>query len=124
MRTTALVLLILAACARAVFADDTPRDYSQTALFKFARDFVAEQERDKKTFDFREVGAVRIRVPSLGMRILMSYLPLLAPLPGTRLKDLATVPDPFLLTKTDYAARIPPRMSDDEYRRVKDIGNP
>jgi hypothetical protein len=123
MRTTALVL-ILAACAPAVFADDTPRDYSQTALFKFARDFVKEKELEKNTFNFRDVGAVRIKVPSLGMRILMSYLPLLAPLPGTRLKDLATVPDPFLLTKTEYAARIPPRMADDEYRRVKDIGNP
>jgi hypothetical protein len=123
MRTTALIL-ILAACAPAAFADDAPRDFSHTALMKFARDFVAEQERDKKTFDFHDVGAVRIKVPSLGLRMLMSYLPLLAPLPGTRLKDVATVPDPFLLTKTEYAARIPPRMSDDEYRRVKDIGNP
>jgi hypothetical protein len=122
MAKTALALALTLAALPAMAGEATP-DYSKDAIFRFAHDFVQKEELEKKTFDFAELGQVKVQV-SPGVRLLLKYLPFLAPLPGTRLKDVAILPDPFLLTGTDYAAHVPPRMSDREYERVKDIGDP
>lgn len=123
MKKTAIALL-LAACASTAFAgDDAPApDYSTPTIFRFAHEYVKQKEAEKKTFNFAEVGQVRVKL-SPTTRMLLNYLPFLAPLPGSRLIDLATFPDPFVLTHTQYAGTRPP-MTDEEYRRLKDIGNP
>ena len=52
-------------------------------------------------FDLGNVGAVNIY--KYGFHGIFNYLPLLAPLPGTRLVDVATVPNAFALTNTPIA---------------------
>ena len=47
------------------------------------------------------------------MRSRFYWLPFLAPLPGTKLNETATLPSPFALTNTAIA-RSMPYMSDDE----------
>lgn len=123
MRYAAIALILLASTAAAPAQEpETARDYSDAAIFRFAHDFVEKKEAERKTLDLSGVGEVRVIAPRL--RMVLKYLPFLAPLPGSRLKDLASFPDPFVLTNTEYAARVPSRMSDREWERLKDIGNP
>ncbi len=63
---------------------------------------------------------------ALGMQWRWFYLPFLAPLPGSRLKDTATLPNPFALTGTPYASTMPPMFDYDrswaverELRRIE-----
>ncbi len=108
--TRATLLLILLAIAMPLAADDAPKpDYSVDAMFRFAHDFV-EHRSAIMDFDLGNIGA--IDVYKYGVLGRLHYLPFLAPLPGTRLVDVATVPNAFALTNTPIA-RSMPYMPDD-----------
>lgn len=109
--TRATLLLILLAMAMPLAADE-PRakpDYSSEAMFRFAHEFV-EHRSALMDFDLGNVGAVDIY--KYGVHTRLNYLPFLAPLLGTRLVDVATVPNAFALTNTRIA-RSMPYMPDD-----------
>ena len=109
--TRATLLLILFAIAMPLAADE-PRpkpDYSNEAMFRFAHYFV-EHRSGILDFDLGNLGA--IDVYKYGVHGRFNYLPFLAPLLGTRLVDVATVPNAFALTNTRIA-RSMPYMSDD-----------
>ena len=114
---TALLTLIAATPA---LADDAPKpDYSRDALLSFTREVLRQRAAERVEIDF---GA--IDVYHFGTHIKLLWLPFLAPLPGSRLIDTATFPNPFALTNTRIA-RSMPYMPDDtpaavnrEIRRV------
>lgn len=100
------LLLILLALATPLVADDAPKpDYSQEALFRFSHEFVLHPRSAIGRFDLGNIGAVNIY--KYGVRGKFLYLPFLAPLPGTRLVDVATVPNAFALTNTPIARSMP-----------------
>lgn len=102
---TALTLIV----AATALADDAPRpDYSQPAMLSFTQEVLRQRAAERIDVD---LGA--IDVYHFGMRSRFYWLPFLAPLPGTRLKDTATLPSPFALTQTAIA-RSMPYMSDSE----------
>jgi hypothetical protein len=102
----AALLFIVAALARPLFAADPPKaDYSSDALFRFAHEFVLHPRSAVGDFDLGNVGA--INVYKYGIRGTFKYLPFLAPLIGTRLVDVATVPNAFALTNTPIARSMP-----------------
>ena len=104
--TRATLLLILLALAMPLVADDAPKaDYSQDALFRFSHEFVLHRHSAIGDFDLDNLGAVNIY--KYGVRGTFNYLPFLAPLPGTRLADVATVPNAFALTNTPIARSMP-----------------
>jgi hypothetical protein len=102
----AALLLVLLALAMPVVADDAPKpDYSQDAIFRFAHEFVLHPHSGIGDFDLGNLGA--INVYKYGVHGTFNYLPFLAPLPGTRLVDVATVPNAFALTNTPIARSMP-----------------
>ena len=104
--TFALLSLLGAAVA---LADDAPRpDYSQDALLSFTREVLRQRAAERVDLDW---GAIDIY--HFGMRTRFYWLPFLAPLPGTKLNETATLPSPFALTHTAIA-RSMPYMGDDE----------
>jgi hypothetical protein len=106
MNRAALLLLILLALATPLMADDAPKpDYSVDALFRFSHEFVLHPHSAIGDFDLGNVGA--INVYKYGLHGVFNYLPFLAPLPGTRLVDIATVPNAFALTNTPIARSMP-----------------
>jgi hypothetical protein len=106
MNRAALLLLILLALATPLVADDAPKpDYSVDALFRFSHEFVLHPHSAIGDFDLGNVGA--INVYKYGLHGVFNYLPFLAPLPGTRLVDIATVPNAFALTNTPIARSMP-----------------
>ena len=106
MTRTALLLILLAAFATPLLADDAPKpDYSQDALFRFAHEFVLQPHSKLGDFDLGNLGAVNVY--KYGVKGKLLYLPFLAPLPGTRLADVATVPNAFALTNTPIARSMP-----------------
>ena len=107
----ATLLLILVAIAMPLAADEPkPKpDYSVDAMFRFAHYFV-EHRSGIMDFDIGNLGA--IDVYKYGVHGRFNYLPFLAPLLGTRLVDVATVPNAFALTNTRIA-RSMPYMSED-----------
>jgi hypothetical protein len=107
----AALLLILFAIAMPLAADEArPKpDYSTEAMFRFAHYFV-EHRSGIMDFDLGNLGA--IDVYKYGVHGRFNYLPFLAPLLGTRLVDVATVPNAFTLTNTRIA-RSMPYMPDD-----------
>jgi hypothetical protein len=106
MNRTALLLILLLAFAAPLLADDAPKpDYSQDAVFRFAHEFVLHPRSKVAGFDLGNVGAVNVY--KYGIHGIFTYLPLLAPLPGTRLADVATVPNAFALTNTPIARSMP-----------------
>jgi hypothetical protein len=106
MKRTALLLILLVAFATPLLADDAPKpDYSQEAVFRFAHEFVLHPRSKVGGFDLGNVGAVNVY--KYGFHGIFNYLPFLAPLPGTRLVDVATVPNAFALTNTPIARSMP-----------------
>jgi hypothetical protein len=106
MNRTALLLILLLAFAAPLLADDAPKpDYSQDALFRFAHEFVLHPPSKLGDFDLGNLGAVNVY--KYGVKGKLLYLPFLAPLPGTRLADVATVPNAFALTNTRIARSMP-----------------
>ena len=106
MNRTALLLILLFAFATPLLADDAPKpDYSQDALFRFAHEFVLHPQSRLGEFDLGNLGAVNVY--KYGVRGKLLYLPFLAPLAGTRLADVATVPNAFALTNTPIARSMP-----------------
>ena len=106
MNRAALLLILLLALATPLLADDAPKpDYSQDAMFRFAHELVLHPQSKLGDFDLGNLGA--INVYKYGVRGHFNYLPFLAPLPGTRLADVATVPNAFALTSTPIARSMP-----------------
>ena len=114
MQRILLLTLISGVLATSAVADSTDRqDYSKETLFIFSRDFLKQQEASRVEWN---IGA--IDVFHFGTRLHISYLPFLAPLPGSRPNDVATFPNPFALTQTAIA-RSMPYMADDRPADVK-----
>ena len=100
------LLLILLVLATPLAADDAPKpDYSQDALFRFSHEFVLHPHSALGDFDLGNLGAVNVY--KYGVHGKLLYLPFLAPLIGTRLVDVATVPNAFALTNTPIARSMP-----------------
>jgi hypothetical protein len=100
------LLLVILALATPLAADDTPKpDYSQDAIFRFSHDFVVHPHSALGRFDLGNLGAVNVY--KYGVHGRLAYLPFLAPLIGTRLVDVATVPNAFQLTNTPIARSMP-----------------
>ncbi len=109
---TALLTLIAATSA---LADDAPKpDYSREALLSFTREVLRQRAAERVNIDF---GAIDIY--HFGTHFKLLWLPFLAPLPGTRLVDVATFPDPFALTNTRIARSMPYMPYDDNSAAVK-----
>src|SRR5262245_7602743 len=104
MTTIALATLIGAGSA---LAADAP-DYSQPAMLAFTQEVLRQRAAERIDID---LGAIDIY--HFGLRSRFYWLPLLAPLPGTRLVDTATLPSPFALTHTAIA-RSMPYMGDED----------
>jgi hypothetical protein len=67
-------------------------------------------------------------IHALGTDFRITYLPLLAPLPGARLEDGAKIPNAFELTGTPYANTPPPMFDKNrswaverEYKRIRKL---
>jgi hypothetical protein len=106
MNRAALLLILLIAFAMPLLADDAPKaDYSVDALFRFSHEFVLHPHSAIGGFDLGNLGA--INVYKYGVHGTFKYLPFLAPLIGTRLVDVATVPNAFALTNTPIARSMP-----------------
>jgi len=102
----AALLLTFFAFVTPLLADDAPKpDYSVDALFRFSHEFVMHPHSAIGDFDLGNLGA--INVYKYGVRGTFKYLPFLAPLLGTRLADVATVPNAFALTNTPIARSMP-----------------
>ena len=119
-RTVSIAVVLSVLASTPSFAAGTPRaDYSRETLFLFSRDFLKQQEASRV-----EWGIGAIDVFHFGTRLHVSYLPFLAPLPGSRPNDVATFPNPFALTQTAIARAMPympderPAAVNREIRRV------
>ena len=101
MNRAALLLILLLTLATPLLADDAPKpDFSQDAIFRFAHEFVLHPQSN-----LGDLGAVNVY--KYGVKGKLLYLPFLAPLLGTRLADVATVPNAFALTNTPIARSMP-----------------
>ncbi len=98
MRATATILFLLVSCAAAAQEETTP-DYSKDSIMRVLR-AQAEEEEKKPAVEFH-VGQVEFT--AIGTRWHFNYLPLMAPLSGTRLGITNEWPDPFALSGTPIA---------------------
>ncbi|MEA2339653.1 MAG: hypothetical protein QOE82_3660 [Thermoanaerobaculia bacterium] len=106
MKRAGLLLILVIAFATPLLADDAPKpDYSQDAIFRFAHEFVLHPSSKLGDLDLGNLGAVNVY--KYGVKGKLLYLPFLAPLAGTRLADVATVPNAFALTNTPIARSMP-----------------
>jgi hypothetical protein len=106
MNRAALLLLILVAIALPLAADDAPKpDYSVDALLRFSHDFIERPQPMIAGINIGNLGAVNVY--KYGVHGKFNYLPLLAPLMGSRLVDVATLPNAFALTNTPIARSMP-----------------
>ena len=95
-------------------------------MFRFSHNYL-EHRSAILDFDLGNLGAIDIY--KFGVHTRLNYLPFLAPLPGTRLSDVATVPNAFALTNTPIARSMPYMPDDDslspgarrELRRVRKL---
>ena len=99
MRRTLIALLILMSATAAFAGDNAPApDYSRDAILKVLH------ENDVKTAPFKlNLGSVDINTKAV--RYHLNYLPFLAPLPYTGPYGARFLPNPFVLTHTEYAWR-------------------
>lgn len=106
MIRSALLLLILAAIALPLAADDAPKpDYSVDAMFRFSHEFILHPHSAIGDLDLGNLGAINLF--KYGVHGKFNYLPLLAPLAGSRLADVATLPNALALTNTPIARSMP-----------------
>ena len=105
MNRAGLLLVLLTLAVPLVAADAPKPDYSREAIFRFSHEFLYYPHSEIGDFDLDNLGAINIF--KYGLRGVFHYLPLLAPLPGTRLADVATLPNPFALTHTPIARSMP-----------------
>jgi hypothetical protein len=109
MKTMIAILVLLAATG--LSAQDQPQpepapgqpDYSRPGLQRFVLSIPAEPKRERNVRF--HVGAIEFG--AVGTRWRFNYLPIMAPLSGTRLAVSREWPDPFSLTGTAIAT--PPR---------------
>lgn len=103
MRARATVLAILLTSAALGQAGEAPPepvkpDYSRPTLLRLLEDQRQDEVRHQRVrFVF---GAVELR--ALGTRWRFNYLPM-APLSGSQVRVTQQMPDPFLLTGTEFA---------------------
>jgi len=114
MKTTISILVLLAAVSLSA-QEQQPQpqpqpapaaaqpDYSKPALQRFVLSIPAEPKRERNVRF--HVGAIEFG--AVGTRWRFNYLPIMAPLSGTRLGVTREWPDPFALTGTAIAT--PPR---------------
>ena len=114
MKTTITIALVTLLGAATAFAADAaqPPNYSQPAMLAFTQEVLRQRAAERVDLD---LGAIDIY--HFGLRSRFFWLPFLAPLPGTRLNDTATLPSPFALTNTAIA-RSMPYMSDEDSAAV------
>ena len=111
-RFAAFALVTLLGAAAAPAADAPRPDYSKDAMLSFTMEVL--RQRDAERIDVN-LGAIDIY--HFGMRSRFFWLPFLAPLPGTKLSEVANLPNPFALTQTAIA-RSMPYMSDENSSAV------
>ena len=107
MTITLATLTITLLWAGSALAADAP-DYSQPAMLAFTQEVLRQRAAERIDVD---LGAIDIY--HFGVHTRLFWLPFLAPLPGTKLNQTATLPSPFALTNTAIA-RSMPYMGDDE----------
>src|SRR5262249_44417138 len=113
MKRVGIIAALLLAAAATVLADDAPRpDFSQDAMLSVTRERLPRRYAERVDVDLVAIDAYHD-----GTRARFYWLPALAPLPGTRLVDVATLPSPFALTNTAIA-RSMPYMSDENTAAV------
>jgi hypothetical protein len=122
MKATATLIVLLLA-AGAAQAQERP-DYSRDTLMRF---FANEDVRAEGDPDIRfYVGAVAFR--ALGQNWRINYLPIMAPLPGTRFGVTREWPDAFALTNTPIATTPrtwrTTREMNAELRRIERVTRP
>ena len=126
MKTTITILVLLAAVSLSAQeqqpqpAPESPQpDYSKPALQRFVLSIPAEPKRERNVRF--HVGAIEFG--AVGTRWRFNYLPIMAPLSGTRLAVSREWPDPFSLTGTPIAtprrAWRTQRKVDAELRRIE-----
>jgi len=107
------VLLLLALAAAAAAQEPTYTAEEKLKMFRTLN--VDAHAKDSRRVEWH-VGYVEFHV--LGMDWRFFYLPILAPLPGSRLQDNATVPNAFDLTRTPYASTFPPMLDEPDRSRA------
>ena len=127
MKTTIAILVLAAATsltaqesASAATSDAAPKpDYSKPSLQRFVLSIPEPPKRDRNVRF--HVGAIEFG--AVGTRWRFNYLPIMAPLSGTRLGVTREWPDPFSLTGTTIAtpkrAWRTQRKIDAEMRRIE-----
>ncbi len=113
MMRPAAVLLLLALAATAAAEEPTYTAEEKLKMFRTLN--VDAHAKDSRRVEWH-VGYVEFHV--LGMDWRFFYLPILAPLPGSRLQDNATVPNAFDLTRTPYASTFPPMLDEPDRSRA------
>ena len=96
MKRPLFAVLILLMSTSVAFGATTNPDYSRDTILKILHDKENENQRFKMN-----VGTVDINTAA--MRYHFAYLPLLAPLPYSGPQGARFLPNPFVLTHTEYA---------------------
>lgn len=121
MKTSLTMFLAFIALTAAAQEEqpDVKADYSKPALQRFVASIPEPPKRDHNVHFY--VGGVEFR--ALGARYRFNYLPIMAPLSGTRLGITQEWPDPFALTGTAIAtprrAWRTQRQVDAEMKRIE-----
>src|SRR5439155_25397716 len=110
----AAVLLLLALAAAAAAQEPTYTAEEKLKMFRTLN--VDAHAKDSRRGEWH-VGYVEFHV--LGMDWRFFYLPTLAPLPGSRLPDHATVPNAFDPTRTPDASTFPPTLDEPDRARAR-----
>ena len=108
---TALFVLALAATASA----QTPT-YTAEEKLKMFRTLNATPSSSGHRVEW---GLGYVTIHAFGMDWRFNFLPILAPLPGSRPQDAATIPNAFDQLRTPYATTLPPMF--DEPDRSRDV---
>jgi hypothetical protein len=122
MRTLAIALVSTLAAGMALGQDALkapPKpDYSRPTLMRL---FVEEPQISQPRFDF-DIGQVTYH--RHGLNLMVGYLPLLAPFPGTVPTTTRQMIDPFAMTHTQYAtpARIANAERERQLRQIERLG--